>query len=112
MKAYLSATKQIIGLFGTVKVAQVSRAQNRHADSLATLASSSTENIPWLVKIELIRKPSIEVKSDDNLAGVEVAMMLMANPCWMNPIIDFIAEDKVPDDEKEAKKIRRVASRY
>ena len=30
----------------------------------------------------------------------------------MNPIIDFLVEDKVLDDEKEAKKIRRVASRY
>ena len=30
----------------------------------------------------------------------------------MNPIIDFLAKDKVPDDEKEAKKIRRVAPRY
>ena len=30
----------------------------------------------------------------------------------MNPIIDFLAEDKVLDDEKEAKKIRRVAPRY
>ena len=39
-------------------------------------------------------------------------MVSMANPCWMNPIIDFLAEDKVPDDEKEAKKIRRVAPRY
>ena len=86
------------------------RSQNKHADSLATLASSLTENIPRLVKIELIREPSIEVKSDDKLAGVEVAMMSKANLCWMNPIIDFIAEDKVPDDEKEAKKIRRVAS--
>ena len=81
MKAYLSAAKQIIGRFGTVKVAQVGRAQNRHVDSLATLASSSIENIPQLVKIELIREPSIEVKSDDNLAGVEVAMVSMANPC-------------------------------
>ena len=55
MKAYLSAAKQIIGRFRTVKVAQVGRAQNRHADSLATLASSATEDTPWLVKIELIR---------------------------------------------------------
>ena len=110
MKTYLNAAKQIIGQFGTVKMAQVGRSQNKHADSLAMLASSSTKNIPRLVKIDLIREPSIEVKSDDKLAGVEVAMMSMANPCWMNPIIDFIAEDKVPDDEKEAKKIRRVAS--
>ena len=30
----------------------------------------------------------------------------------MDPIIDFLAEDRVPEDEKEAKKICRVASRY
>ena len=30
----------------------------------------------------------------------------------MNPIIDFLAKDKVPDNEKEAKMIRRVAPRY
>ena len=30
----------------------------------------------------------------------------------MDPIINFLAEDRVPDDEKEANKIRQVASRY
>ena len=30
----------------------------------------------------------------------------------MNPIIDFLAEDRVPDDEKEANRVRRVAARY
>ena len=47
-----------------------------------------------------------------NSAGVDVAMVSTTRPCWMNPIMDFLAEDKVPDDEKEAKKIRRVAPRY
>ena len=65
-----------------------------------------------MVKTELIRESSIEVKSGDGLAGVEVAMVSVANPCWMNPIIDFLVEDKVSDDEKEAKKICRVAPRY
>lgn len=112
MKAYLNAAKQIISRFGTVKVAQVGWAQNRHADSLAMLASSATEDTLRLVKIELIREPSISVKSDYDQARVEVAMVSVANPCWMNSIIDFLAEDKVPDDEKEAKKIRWVAPRY
>ena len=40
MKAYLQAVKQIMNKFSTVRVAQVGRAQNRHADSLAMLASS------------------------------------------------------------------------
>ena len=30
----------------------------------------------------------------------------------MNPIIDFLAEDQIPDDEKEVNKIRRVAAWY
>ena len=105
MKAYLSAAKQIICKFGTVKVAQAGWAQNRLADSLATLASYTTKEIPWHVKIELIREPSIDMKDDCNPAGVEVAMVSVANPCWMNPIIDFLAKYKVPDNEKEAKKI-------
>ena len=47
-----------------------------------------------------------------NLAGVEVAVVSITKLCWMNPIIDFLAKDKVSDDEKEAKKIHRVAPRY
>ena len=47
------------------------------------------------------------MKNDYDPARVEVAMVSVANPCWMNPIIDFLAEDKVPDDEKEAKRFVR-----
>ena len=47
-----------------------------------------------------------------NSARVEVAMISITKPCWMDPIIDFLTEDRVPDNEKEAEKIRRVASRY
>ena len=45
-------------------------------------------------------------------ARVDVAMISATRSCWMDLIIDFLAEDRVPDDEKEANKIRRVASRY
>ena len=30
----------------------------------------------------------------------------------MDSIIDFLAEDRISDDEKEASKVRQVASRY
>ena len=112
MKAYLSAAKQIISKFGTIKVAQLGRAQNRHADSLATLASSITKEVPWLIKVELIREPSIGMEDNCNSAWVDVAVISTTKPCWMDPIIDLLAEDRVPNDEKEAKKILRVASRY
>ena len=32
--------------------------------------------------------------------------------CWMDPIIEFLAKDRVPDDESEANKVCQVASRY
>ena len=69
MKAYLSTAKQIISKFGTVKVAQVSRAQNRHADSLATLTSSMTNEVPRLIKVEFIREPSIGMEDIYNWSG-------------------------------------------
>ena len=112
MKEYLQVAKQIINKFGTVKVVQIGRAQNRHANSLATLASSMTEEVPRLIKVELIREPSIGMRDNCMMAGVDVAMISTTRPCWMDPIIDFLAEDRVSDDEKEAKKIRQVASRY
>ena len=81
MKAYLSTAKQIISKFGIVKVVQVGRAQNRHTDSLAMLALSTAEDIPRLVKIELIKESSIDMKNDCNPARVEVAMVSVANSC-------------------------------
>ena len=78
-----------------VKVAQVDRAQNRHADSLATLASSMTEEVPRLIKVELIREPSIGMGDNGITVGVEVAMISTTRPCWMDPIIDSLAENRV-----------------
>ena len=88
------------------------RAQNRHVDSLATLASSMIEEVPRLIKVELIREPSISMANNAITAGVDVVMILATRPCWMDLIIGFLAEDRVPNDEKEANKICQVASRY
>ena len=52
------------------------------------------------------------MKSIPDQARVEVAQAAVANPCWVKPIIDFLAEDIVPEDEDEANKICQVAPRY
>ena len=93
MKAYLQAVRQIMDKFGIAKVAQVGQAQNRHADSLATLASSMIEEVPRLIKVELIAEPSIDVADNVGIAGVDVAVISASKPCWMDPIIDFLVED-------------------
>ena len=55
--------------------------------------------------MELIAEPSIN-------ATASVSMVIMLEPCWMDPIIDFLIEDRVSGDEKEASRVRRVATRY
>ena len=64
----------------------MARGQNRHADSLATLASSMTEDVPRLIKLELIAEPSINIA-----VGVGVVVISTIKSCWMDPIIDLLA---------------------
>ena len=58
-----------------------------------------------MIKVELIAEPSIN-------AAVGVLMVAMSKSCWMDPIIDFLAKDRVLNDEKEADRVRWVAARY
>lgn len=80
MKAYLELVKQTISNFCTVKVIQVARAQNRHANSLATLASSIAEEIPRLIRVGLVLEPSIKVVGDKGAARVEVTTVTTLEP--------------------------------
>ena len=97
--------------FSMTSMTQVSRGKNRHADSLATLASAMTEGIPRQIKVELIGEPSISA-TVEGVTKVNVVVITTAGSCWMDPIIEFLNEDTIPDDEGEANKIHRVASRY
>ena len=84
-------------------MSQIALGQNRHADSLVTLASSLTKEVPRLIKVEVVKEPSIDVR-------VNVSNVRVSEPCWMNPIIEFLVKDHVPNNEKEVDRIRRMAS--
>jgi len=105
MVEYLRLVKQTMDCFLSVKVVQVAKGQNRHADSLATLVASSTEGIPRLIKVELVAEPSIST-------GVDVSLVATVESCWMDSIINFLSEDHLLDDEKKAEKVRRTVARY
>ncbi|XP_075640451.1 uncharacterized protein LOC142612219 [Castanea sativa] len=102
---YLWVVKQTMGYFSNVKVEQVARGQNRHADSLATLASSITNEVPRLIRVELVAKLSISARTG-------VSQVTTAGNCWMDPIVKFFAEDRIPEDEKKAARVQQNASRY
>lgn len=69
------------------------------------MASSLTNELPRLIKGEVIKGTSIESK-------VNVSNVKVSEPCWMDPIVDFLAKDRVPDNEKKAERICKTAARY
>ena len=80
MKEYLRVAKQIMVKFSTTSVTQVARGKNRHADSLATLASAMGKDIPRQIKVELIGEPSISA-TVDWATKVDVAAITIAGLC-------------------------------
>ena len=59
-----------------------------------------------------MEEPSISVADNISTTGVDVAMILATGLCGMDPIIDFLAKDRISNDEKETNRIRQVAARY
>ena len=55
--------------------------------------------------MELVAEPSINV-------GVGVSVVAISKSCWMGPIIDFLVEDRVPEDEKEVGRVRKATTWY
>ena len=63
--------------------------------------------------MELVPEPSIKVVGSEGAARVEVTAVVTLGLSWIDPIVDFLADDRIPDDEeKEANKVRRVVARY
>ena len=80
MMEYLRLVKKTMNQFLKVKGVQVARGQNRYADSLATLGLSLTEEVPRLIKVELVADPTINAK-------VGVLVVAMAEPCrWIRSL--------------------------
>lgn len=59
---YLRIVNQIMSKFQRVKIVQITQGQNKNVDSSTTLASSLVNEIPQLIKFELVQEPNINPK--------------------------------------------------
>ncbi|MDM1359825.1 reverse transcriptase-like protein, partial [Myroides marinus] len=106
IQGYLGRVKQLQSDFDFFSLTHIPRSGNSHADSLATLATSSAQDLPRIILVEDLHKPT-EAKAE----AVQVHQV-RAGPCWMDPIIKFLKEDILPEERGEADKIRRKATRF
>ena len=82
--------------FQKVKIVQITQGQNKHADSLATLASSLIDEISQLIKVEVVQEPNIYPK-------VNISAISLPKLSWMDLIIEFLAKNHLLSKGKEAK---------
>ena len=92
--------------FESFDLLHIPRGENTHADSLATLATSSVRNFPRVIIVEDLCTPTSPEKEVCQINQTS----LSSN--WMDPILKFLESDVLPEDKVEAEKIRRKALRY
>ena len=79
MRGYLSQVKIIQTKFESFSLLHIPRSSNTNADSLATLATSSAQNLPRIILVEDLHRPSATV----NMVQIN---QVRAGPSWMDPV--------------------------
>ena len=106
MQEYLSQVRHLQSGFESFALSQVLRSRNAHADSLATLATSSAQDLPQVILMEDLHKPSKEVRNVIQVHQVRVG------PSWMDPIVLFLKEDVLFKNKSEVDMVQRKAPQF
>ncbi|XP_071727358.1 uncharacterized protein [Rutidosis leptorrhynchoides] len=105
MQKYLQLLKELAVRFEHFELAHVPRSQNKKADALSKLAALTFSYFQKQVRFEEL--PS---KSIDN--DLMVASVVEEQPNWMEPILQYIRSDILPNDKHEARLVRERAPMY
>ncbi|XP_025684755.1 uncharacterized protein [Arachis hypogaea] len=100
LQKYLEKVKELAKQFEEVTVQHVPRERNTRADLLSKLASAKPGVGNRSLIQGMIKEPAVALH------------LTKIGPSWMDLITDFLENGKLPEDEKEAKALRREAARY
>ena len=104
MRGYLTRVQHLQKNFELFDLRHLPRCGNTHADSL--VATSSAQNLPRIILVEDLSRPLEKKRKMVCITHVRVG------PNWMDPIIQFLNKDVLPEDKSDAEKIRRKAPRF
>ena len=105
MVLYLKKVRELLKKFVRVQVRHIPRAENSRADALAKLTTTSQEDLNRLTPVEHLSEPSVDLNNEE-------VSPVMSKPSWMDPIWDYLIEGLLPNDPKEAFKLRSRSTRF
>ena len=106
MLAYLLVVLSLLAEFESTQVVQIDREHNAHANLLAKLAMALEIEMQRTICVEIIDCPSFQYQP-------EVSIHIVSNrPNWIDPILDYLKNDKLPEDRRAADLIKQKAPKY
>ena len=105
MILYLKKVREFLKKFTRVQIKHVPRVENSRADALAKLATASQEDLGRLILIEHLPEPSVSIDNRE-------VSPVMSESSWMDPIWDYLVDGTLPNDPKEASKLRVRSARF
>ena len=106
MQEYLNQVRHLQSGFESFNLSQISRSRNTHADSLATLATSLAHNLPRVILVEDLYKPTEKGGNGVHIHQIRVG------PNSMDPIVQFLKEDILSEGKSKADKVQRKAPQF
>ena len=94
MQEYLNQVRHLLLGFESFILSQIPRSRNTHANSFATLATSSAQSLSRVILVEDLRKPT---EIGRNMVHIH---QIRAGPNWIDSIILFLKEDILPEVDK------------
>ena len=106
MQEYLCQIRIIQEKFEVFDLSHIPRSGNTHADSLATLATSSAQDLPRVVLVEDLYTHTSVHHGTPQIHQIKLGLS------WMDSISLFLEKDVLPEEKSEADKVRRKAPRF
>ena len=106
MQEYLNQVRHLQLGFESFNLLQIPRSRNTHANSLATLATSSVQSLPRVILVEDLCKPTKIRKEMVHIHQIRVRLS------WMDSIVLFLKEDILLERKPKADKVQRKAYRF
>ncbi|XP_071926151.1 uncharacterized protein [Coffea arabica] len=103
MKKYLVKVQEATALFDAFEIERVPRSQNKRADALSKLASSSFAYLNKEVLVEVVKQ-----KSNDQVQ----VLAIDSSATWMTPLVNFLSSGTLPENKIETRRIQLRAAKY